>query len=105
MARQSVPLAPTRLDHIRIAAGLGEIKDSGGQSRVLDADGKTLAYLKKKGLAVRVAHVKRAPKKLGSFKPEKNGIWTNVAAADNEAARAVLEYVAAQARPKPKETP
>lgn len=87
---------PVPLDHKAIAAGLGELKEGGGYSRVL-ADGKTIAYLKKGGLAVPAALVKKAPAKLGKFTVEKNGTWANVPVADTAAARAVLEYVVGQA--------
>jgi hypothetical protein len=40
--------------------------------------------------------VAKAPKRLGTFQAESNGRWAGVAMADDEAARRVLEYVAAR---------
>lgn len=85
------------LDHAAIAAGLGELKQGAGYSRVVVPDGKTLAYIKKGVLAVPAGLVKKTPKKLGSFTVEKNGKWANVAVDSTDKARAVLEYVVAQA--------
>jgi hypothetical protein len=84
------------LDHKAIAKGIGELKVGGGSARVIVA-GKTLAYLKARRIAVRAAHVKRLPKKLGSAVPEANGTWANVAVKDTAAARAVLKFVADKA--------
>ena len=56
-----------------------------------------LAYIKPTRLAVRRAHVKRLPKKLGSAVPEANGMCANVPVKDTTAARAVLEHVAQKA--------
>lgn len=88
-------VAPAALDPATIAKGIGELKIGNGSSRVV-VDGTTLAYLKKSRLAVRAAHVKRLPKKLGSAVPEANGKWANVPVGSTAAARAVIEYVAAQ---------
>ena len=85
------------LDHEAIAKGIGELKVGGGSTRVLGPNGKTLAYLKSTRLAVPAALVGRLPKKLGSAVVEANGRWANVGVDGTAAARAVLEYVAAQA--------
>jgi hypothetical protein len=88
-------VTPAALDHATIAKDIGELKVGNGSARVV-VGGATLAYLKRTRLAVRVAHVKRLPKKLGTAVPESNGVWANVAVKNTGAARAVLEYVARQ---------
>ena len=92
MAKQTV----TTLDPDAIAAGIGELKVGGGSARVV-LGGKTLAYLKATRIAVRVAHIKKLPKKIGTAVPEANGTWANVAVKDTTAARALLEFVAQRA--------
>lgn len=93
----NIKATPVTLDHAAIAEGLGELREGAGYSRVLGANGKTLAYLKKGVVAVPTAQVARLPKKLGTAVAEKSGPWSNVAVADTAAARAVLEYAVAQA--------
>jgi hypothetical protein len=92
MAKQTV----TTLDQGAIAAGVGELKVGGGSARVV-VGGTTIAYIKKTRVAVRAAHVKRLPKKLGTPVPEANGTWANVAVKDTAAARAMLQFVAEKA--------
>lgn len=86
------------LDHEAIAEGIGELKVGGatGESVRVVVGGQTVAYIKKTRLAVRLAHVKQLPKKLGQPVPEANGAWANIAVKDTAAARAVLAYVAGQ---------
>jgi hypothetical protein len=84
------------LDHKAIAMGIGELEVGGGSARVV-VGGKTLAYLKTTRIAVRAAHIKRLPKKLGTAVPEANGTWANVAVKDTAAARTVLQFVAEKA--------
>jgi hypothetical protein len=94
MAARSV--TSTGLDHEAIAKGIGELNVGGGSARVV-VGGKTLAYIKATRVAVRAAHVKRLPKKLGTPVPEANGTWANVAVKDAATARAVLQFVAEKA--------
>ena len=94
MAARSVTI--TGLDHDAIVKGIGELKVGGGSARVV-VGGKTLMYIKASRVAVRAAHVKRLPKKLGIAVPESNGTWANVAVKDTAAARAVLQFVAEKA--------
>ena len=88
------------LDRAKIAEGLGELKDGQHYGRILGPDGKTLVYVKKESLAVPAELVKGAPKKLGTFTPEKNGKWATVPVADMAAARAIIEFVSAKAAEK-----
>jgi site-specific DNA recombinase len=86
MAAKSV--TPAGLDHAAIAEGIGRLVvggKTGGSVRVLDSDGRTLAYIKPTRLAVRAAHVRRMPKRLGRPIPEANGKWVNVPVADTAA--------------------
>lgn len=85
----------TRPGPRRHCEGIGELKVGNGSSRVV-VGGKTLAYLKATRIAVRAAHVKRLPKKLGVAVPESNGTWANVAVDSTDKARAIVEYVVAQ---------
>jgi len=93
MAKQTV----TTLDYDAIAAGIGDLKVVGGGSARVVVGGTTLAYIKKTRLAVRLAHVQRLPKKVGTAVPEANGTWANVAVKDTAAARVLLEFVAQRA--------
>ena len=96
MSTENVTSVPVGLDHKAIAEGIGELKEGTGYSRVL-VGGKTIAYLKKASVTVPAALVATAPKKLASFKVEKNGVWAG-AQVDSEAnARAIVEYVAQKA--------
>jgi hypothetical protein len=89
-------VAGAGLDHTAIAAGIGELKEGNGYSRVL-VGGKNVAYLKRASLAVPARLVVKAPKRLGSFKVEANGRWANAPADTVAKARAILEYVVARA--------
>jgi hypothetical protein len=82
------------LDPKTLARGLGTVKPGAGYARLVASDNTTLAYIKCSTLTVPAALVAKAPKRLGVFHVESNGRWAGVAAADNDAARRVLEYVA-----------
>jgi hypothetical protein len=87
--------ARVSLDHSTIAEGIGELKEGNGYDRVT-VDGKTVAYLKQGRIAVPTALVAKAPKRLGEFKPERSGPWSNAAVDTTAKARAILEHVVAR---------
>jgi hypothetical protein len=84
------------LDPAAVAEGIGKLVEGRGYARVL-VDGKTVAYVKPGTVTVPAALVAKAPKRLGTFKVEKNGRWAGVAVTDTAKARAVLEHVAQKA--------
>jgi len=93
----AVPTAPASgIDVKALAEGIGQVVEGPGYVRVV-AGGKTIAYVKRGTVTVPAALVAKAPKRLGSFKVEKNGRWAGVAVTDTAKARAVLEHVAQKA--------
>ena len=84
------------LDPATVAEGIGRVVKGPGYVRVV-VDGKTIAYIKPATISVPASLVAKAPKRLGTFKPEANGRWASVAVADTAKARAVVEHVAQKA--------
>ncbi len=84
------------LDPAAAAEGIGQVVQGPGYVRVV-VGGKTIAYVKRGTVTVPAALVAKAPKRLGTFKVEKNGRWAGVAATNTARARAVLEHVVQRA--------
>jgi len=83
------------LDPAAVAEGIGKVVKGPGYARVV-VDGETIAYIKPGTVTVPASLVAKAPRRLGTFKVERNGRWAGVALTDTAKARKVLEYVVGQ---------